>query len=84
MKAVYDFTIAYQHRSNFHVAPDMWETLRLPNLSSAQGYRFHIHVRRFPLEDLPYTDEELAKWLEQLWVEKGEWLDAMKTEWATT
>lgn len=83
VKAVYDFTIAYQRKDKFHVAPNMWETLKLPNLSHSQGYRFHIHARRFPLEDLPHTDEELAKWLEQRWIEKGEWLDAIKAEWAT-
>ncbi|KAI1142686.1 1-acyl-sn-glycerol-3-phosphate acyltransferase [Hypoxylon sp. FL0543] len=83
IKAVYDFTIAYQRNDRFHVAPNMWETLKLPDLSGSQGYRFHIHARRYPLEDLPHTDEELAKWLEQRWIEKGEWLEAMKAEWAT-
>ncbi|OTB02103.1 hypothetical protein M426DRAFT_322931 [Hypoxylon sp. CI-4A] len=82
VKAVYDFTIAYQQKDKFHVAPNMWETLKTPGLSVAHGYKFHIHARRFLLEDLPSTDEELAKWLEQRWVEKGEWLDALKTEWA--
>jgi hypothetical protein len=33
------------------------------------------------MEDLPATDEELAKWLETRWVEKGEWLDEKKEEW---
>ncbi|KAI1374155.1 1-acyl-sn-glycerol-3-phosphate acyltransferase [Hypoxylon crocopeplum] len=84
VKAVYDFTVAYQHKDKFHVAPNMWETLKLPNLSRSQAYKFRIHVRRFPLEDLPYTDEELANWLEQRWVEKGEWLDGMKTEWSAS
>ncbi|KAI1390142.1 1-acyl-sn-glycerol-3-phosphate acyltransferase [Hypoxylon trugodes] len=81
VKAVYDFTIAYQKKASFHIAPDMWETLKLSDLGGSQGYRFHIHARRFPLEELPHTDEELAKWLEQRWVEKGEWLDTLKTEW---
>ncbi|XXG93988.1 hypothetical protein Hte_000239 [Hypoxylon texense] len=83
VKAVYDFTIVYQHKDRFHVAPSMWDTMKLPDISNTQGYRFHVHARRFPLEDLPYTDEELAKWLEQRWVEKGEWLDALKSEWAS-
>ncbi|KAI1083328.1 1-acyl-sn-glycerol-3-phosphate acyltransferase [Whalleya microplaca] len=82
VKAVYDFTIAYQHQDKFHEAPSMWATMKLPNLSSAQGYKFHIHARRFPLEELPHTDEELAKWLEQRWVEKGQWLATLKTEWS--
>ncbi|ORY65841.1 acyltransferase [Pseudomassariella vexata] len=84
VKAVYDLTIAYQHQGKFHVAPDMWQTLKLPSISAACGYKFHIHARRFPLDELPQTDEELAKWLEQRWVEKGEWLDGKKAEWSTS
>lgn len=82
VKAVYDFTIAYQHRNRFHEAPDMWETLKLPNISSGHGYKFHVHARRFALEELPHTDEELAKWLEQRWIEKGEWLEEKKRAWS--
>ncbi|KAI0175635.1 1-acyl-sn-glycerol-3-phosphate acyltransferase [Hypoxylon sp. FL1284] len=82
VKAVYDFAIAYQHKGTFHVAPSMWDTLRLPRISESQGYKFHVHVRRYPLEELPHTDEELAKWLEQRWVDKGEYLDSLKGEWA--
>jgi hypothetical protein len=26
----------------------------------------------------------LAKWLEQRWVEKGEWLESLKETWAVT
>ncbi|KAH9909321.1 1-acyl-sn-glycerol-3-phosphate acyltransferase [Xylariomycetidae sp. FL2044] len=81
IKAVYDLTIAYQHKRCFHEAPSMWDTLKLPRLSSMHGYKFHVHARRFPLEELPHTDEELAKWLEQRWVEKGEWLEYRKNEW---
>jgi hypothetical protein len=82
VKAVYDLTIAYQHRNKFHQPPNMWQTLKLSNISSGYGYKFHVHARRFLLEDLPQTDEELAKWLEQRWVEKGEWLEGKKNEWS--
>ncbi|KAI1872667.1 hypothetical protein JX265_005547 [Neoarthrinium moseri] len=82
VKAVYDLTIAYQHGDEFHEAPNMWETLKLSDISSQHGYKFHVHARRFPLEELPHTDEELAKWLECRWVEKGEWLDRKKKEWS--
>lgn len=60
----------------------MWDTLRVSGLSSgAAGYRFHVHVRRFPMDDLPREDDELAKWLEQRWVEKGLWLEEKRREW---
>ncbi|TDZ21925.1 1-acyl-sn-glycerol-3-phosphate acyltransferase delta [Colletotrichum sidae] len=84
IKAVYDVTIAYQRGNDFQTAPTMWDTLSVPGLSSRHGYKFHVHVRRFPLDTLPTDDEKLAKWLENLWVEKGEWLSVKKAEWAST
>lgn len=53
--------------------------MSLPGLTKSYGYKFFVHVRRFPMEDLPKKDDELAKWLEEVWVEKGEWLEGMKT-----
>lgn len=90
--AVYDLTVAYEHRGRFGEAPSMWDTLRLPNLSGGvggvggkggggQGYRFHVHVRRFPLAELPEDDAGLAAFLERVWVEKGEFLEAKRKEW---
>lgn len=84
VKAVYDLTIAYQHGDTWHEAPSMWDTLRLSGLSDGGGYKFHVHTRRFPLEELPHTDQELAKWLEQRWIEKGQWLEKMRREWSKT
>ncbi|RDA86000.1 hypothetical protein CP532_4872 [Ophiocordyceps camponoti-leonardi (nom. inval.)] len=81
VKAVYDLSIAYQHNNTFQVAPTMWETLSVPKLSHRQGFKFHVHARRFPVESLPYTDEGLARWLEERWVEKGEWLEARRKKW---
>ncbi|KAH8910423.1 1-acyl-sn-glycerol-3-phosphate acyltransferase [Coniochaeta sp. PMI_546] len=82
VRAIYDFTIAYQRGGEWHVAPSMWDALRVSGLSSgAAGYRFHVHVRRFPMDDLPREDDELAKWLEQRWVEKGLWLEEKRREW---
>jgi hypothetical protein len=60
----------------------MWATLSHPGLSRQSGYKFHVHTRRFPIETLPESDDELAKWLENVWLEKGEFLDVMKDEWA--
>lgn len=89
MNAVYDLTIAYEHDGHFGAAPSMWDTMRLPNLSGkgngtgqgGRGYRFHVHARRFPVADLPETDEGLASFLEKLWMEKGEFLEAKRKEW---
>ena len=82
VKAVYDICIAYQHRDIFMAAPDMLHTFILGKLTERHRYRFHAHVRRFELRDLPETDVELAKWLEQRWLEKGEWLAEQKERWS--
>lgn len=81
VKAVYDLTIAYQHRGAFGAAPDFWSTLSVPGLSGVEGYRFEVHVRRFPMEALPREDAELAGWLEARWLEKGEWLEEKRIAW---
>ncbi|KAL2684994.1 hypothetical protein Neosp_006087 [[Neocosmospora] mangrovei] len=81
VKAVYDLTIAYQHQGTFQRAPSMWETLSTPELSEQGGYKFHVHVRRFPIEALPAKDEDLAAWLEELWMEKGKILEAQEEQW---
>lgn len=84
VKAVYDIAIAYQRGDLFHAAPTMWETLSVPHLSNTspgERYRFHVHVRRFPLTELPETDGALAKWLEKRWVEKGKWLEDQRKQW---
>ena len=82
MKAVYDMTIAYGHNNKFLEAPTIWESLSCGGLSSTRGYRFHVDVKRIPLESLPESDEELAKWLETRWMEKGEFLDGKREEWS--
>lgn len=83
VKAVYDFTISYQHGDKFQEAPTMWDTLSLPGLSDRLGYRFHVHARRYPIETLPEKDEDLATWLEQRWVEKGDLLEAQRLAWVS-
>ncbi|CAK7271906.1 hypothetical protein SEPCBS119000_004844 [Sporothrix epigloea] len=81
VKAVYDLAIAYTKGEQFRCPPSMWQTLSEPSLTEEKGYCFHVHARRFPLNELPMTDEGLAKWLETCWVEKGEWLEEKRVEW---
>lgn len=87
VRAVYDVTVAYQHGREWLACPPFWDTLAVPDLSGGGaddngGYRFEVHVRRWPMEDLPAGDKELATWIEQRWVEKGEWLEQKRLEWA--
>ena len=78
VKAVYDLTVVYAYKGVFMEAPDMWQTLSQPRLSPA--YRFHVHAERFLLDSLPTSDEDLAKWLEQRWIEKGRKLESLRVD----
>ncbi len=80
--AVYDMTIAYEHAHKFMEAPTIWQSLSQDGISAKRGYKFHVHVERFPIKDLPETDAGLAKWIETRWIEKGEYLEAKKENWA--
>lgn len=82
VKAVYDMTIAYEHQHKFLAAPTIWESLSCGDLSGKRGYKFHVDVKRIPLEYIPTDDEGIAKWLEARWIEKGEFLEAKREEWA--
>jgi len=62
--AVYDLTIGYEGG-----VPTLGQYI------TGIVDRVHLHLRRFPLEELPESDEELATWLRQLWMEKDGLLD---------
>lgn len=57
-------------------APEFWESIAV-DVDKA-GYKFYVHVDRFPLEDLPEDDEELASWLKERWMRKDERLERLK------
>jgi len=76
MKAVYDVTVAYAHDCDFNKPPTFAQTLMLPRLG--EKWQFHVNVQRWPLTDLPQDDAELAKWLEDRWLEKGQYLESLR------
>jgi len=76
VKAVYDVTIAYaKDDKGFQQAPTFTQSILSPDLG--KHWRFFVHVDRFAIEDLPLHAEDLAKWLEERWVAKGERLEAL-------
>lgn len=85
VRAVYDVGIAYARGhgrvARFQQPPSMWETLSAPGLSSRRGYRFRVDARRFAMDSLPESDDGLARWLEERWVVKGEWLESQRRAW---
>lgn len=82
VRAVYDLTVAYQQAAKWQACPSFWDTLSRPRLSEEAGYRFEVHVRRWKMDEMPTGEEELAKWIEARWVEKGQWLEQKRLEWA--
>jgi 1-acyl-sn-glycerol-3-phosphate acyltransferase len=64
LDAVYDVTIGYEDG-----VPTLWQLM--------QGFvtRAHLHVRRFPIVDLPAGEDELSRWLIERFYEKDALLD---------
>ena len=62
--AVYDLTIGYENG-----VPTLWQYIK------GLVRRIHVHVRRFPVADLPRTAEDLRLWLQDRWQEKDELLE---------
>ena len=62
--AVYDLTIAYEVG-----VPSLWQYLK------GFVHRVRVHVRRFPIEELPQSADDLRQWLLTRWAEKNELLD---------
>ncbi|MBW1810764.1 MAG: acyltransferase [Deltaproteobacteria bacterium] len=64
LDAVYDVTIGYKEG-----VPSLWQyTLGFSRVA-------HLHVRRYPIEDLPGSSEELADWLFSRNTEKDKLLE---------
>jgi hypothetical protein len=79
IRHVYDFTLAYRDRKGvLQAAPTLAAIHSAARLPGA----FHVHVRRFSIDNLPHKDAELAAWVEQIWVDKDLLLEKMGKEWA--
>lgn len=62
--AVYDLTIGYDD-----AVPSLWQYLK------GLVRRIHVHVRRFPIADLPESADDLRRWLLDRWHEKDDLLE---------
>jgi hypothetical protein len=79
LKAIYDLTLAYDHKGRFLEAPPMWGTLSQPGLD--KDWRIHVHVERFEIKDLAgKLDSELAEWLVGRWMEKSRRLEKLQRD----
>jgi len=64
LDAVYDITIGYEKG-----VPTLWQYIK------GAVRVAHFHVRRYPVKDLPGSQEELSKWLIERFTEKDRLLD---------
>ncbi|KAF8937697.1 hypothetical protein EDD21DRAFT_367480 [Dissophora ornata] len=79
VKCVYDFTFAYYHKTKgFGVPPDL---VRVHSAQLSPEYKFHVHVRRYNIDDLPKDDDKLSEWVVEKYVEKDAFLEKMKESW---
>lgn len=67
--AVYDLTVGYEEG-----VPTLWQ------LALGQVRRIHLHVRRFPMGELPTGADALSTWLLDRFREKDELLDRFYRE----
>ncbi|CAG8542964.1 8542_t:CDS:2 [Ambispora gerdemannii] len=80
VKFVYDFTIAYRHvTKGIQSPPNLVQVHSYSNLSPP--WSFHVHVRKYAIEDLPRDEEKIAEWVKERFVEKDAILEDMKTHW---
>jgi 1-acyl-sn-glycerol-3-phosphate acyltransferase len=63
VQAVYDITIGYPQG-----IPSLWQ------VAKGSAREFHLHVRRFPVDQLPQTSDGLSNWLVNCFAEKDELL----------
>ncbi|KAG0302939.1 hypothetical protein BGZ98_007114 [Dissophora globulifera] len=79
VKCVYDFTFAYYHKTKgFGVPPDL---VRVHTGDLSPEYKFHVHVRRYQIDDLPKDEEKLSEWVVEKYTEKDAFLEKMKENW---
>ncbi len=62
--AVYDLTIGYEEG-----VPTLWQYIK------GSVDQIHLHVRRFPVEELPKVEEDVRQWLMDRWIEKDNLLE---------
>ncbi|ORY05421.1 1-acylglycerol-3-phosphate acyltransferase [Basidiobolus meristosporus CBS 931.73] len=78
VKYVYDLTLAYWNKvRGFCAAPGMVGV----HTQCLDDYKFHVHIRRFLISELPEDEEKLSEWVRQIYQEKDDYLDELKTNW---
>jgi hypothetical protein len=60
----------------FQSPPTFTQSVFVPDVG--KRWKTLVHVRRFPIEELPLTEAGLKFWLEERWLEKGRLLEELR------
>lgn len=76
MTYLYDYTFYFSDPSPKKYAADAFS---LPKLffEGVPIKRLHIHVRRFPISEIPTEEDQFTDWLYQRWYEKDKLIDTL-------
>ncbi|KAI9016310.1 hypothetical protein CLU79DRAFT_805413 [Phycomyces nitens] len=66
------------YEKGFLEAPSM---VRLHTRRLSPEYDFHVHVKRFMIDELPEEESELSAWVMERYVEKDRFLASLKDDW---
>jgi lysophosphatidic acid acyltransferase/lysophosphatidylinositol acyltransferase len=73
--ALYDLTLAYNHRQRGPGAvPSLYEIVT----GALDGYEMHIHVQRHALNEIPFEDAQITSWLYDVFSKKDALLAEIK------
>lgn len=75
---VYDLTIIHNSKRAFQDAPSL---VRIHSRSLSPEYQFHIHVKKYWLDDLPDSEDGIRKWVMDRFLEKDAYLAEKEVEW---
>jgi lysocardiolipin and lysophospholipid acyltransferase len=70
LDAVYDLTIGYKNRC----------PLFINNLYGTDPAEVHMHIRRIPLSDIPESEEDMSRWLYEVFYKKDQMLASFSQE----
>jgi len=75
VKYVYNVTLGYYHsQRGFGNCPSLWDIL----LGRLDEFRFHAHIDKLPIVEIPASEEGATRWLYDTWSEKDKLLVQMK------
>ena len=77
IKAIYDLTLCYTSPKGYQKAPSL---LRIHS-GSLEDHSFHIHIKRFSMDDVPLSEQDIRDWVMERFREKEIYLKERLKLW---